>query len=390
MPENFLKAMPENFHDSQLRSFLLLAYRQQATGYLNVELDHHRWQIWLYRGRLAWCTGNRHRLRRLQRAIKLRTESQAREGWNGLVAATKQNLSDPLWEVRCLEQALVEELLAIERAQAIVMQAAIEVFFVVDQPSARFQWIAQPIDPIHPNLPLSSALMGEALTRAYNLQRHWQRLPFNPLWADRGWIYLPGNETAADTSTTMTLAPLLDGKRTFWDIVAKLDPNYANLGGVLKVFQLLWQRKQLAVIELPDLEMSHQAPQASFSLKVACVDDDPKICEKIEKIVIGNGHQFLGCFEPLAALPKVIEAKPDVVFLDVVMPVINGHELCAQLRRVQQLSHTSIVMLTSADGLFDRARAKLSGASSFVSKPVTPDKVLAALKRHQHNQVVAH
>ena len=73
---------------------------------------------------------------------------------------------------------------------------------------------------------------------------------------------------------------------------------------------------------------------------------------------------------------------------DVVMPVINGHELCAQLRRVQQLSHTSIVMLTSADGLFDRARAKLSGATSFLSKPVTTDKVLGELVRHQHNQVV--
>ncbi|HEY9690050.1 MAG TPA: response regulator, partial [Coleofasciculaceae cyanobacterium] len=246
----------------------------------------------------------------------------------------------------------------------------------------------QPIELPNADLSLPSSMMGDALTRSRNLQRHWERLGVNPLWTDRGWLYRHPIEAPTDpSSTTLTLAPLLNGERTFWDISANLDPGGTNVGGVMKILQLLWQRNQLATLELPDVVLTGRAKQPRLSLKVACVDDDLKICRTIEKIVTKQGHRFIGCFEPLSALPRVIEAKPDVVFLDVVMPVINGHELCAQLRRVQQLSHTSIVMLTSADGLFDRARAKLSGATSFLSKPVTMDKVLGELARHQHNQV---
>ncbi len=380
--------MTDNFRDSKLRSFILSAYRQQATGCLSAEVDHQSWQVWLHRGRLVWCTGDRHRVRRWKRAVTAGVDRAVRSPWDGMAAANELATRDSRWEIQCLAQAVAQGQLSIEAAQGMALRVAIEVFFLVDQPDTKYQWLPQPIELPNTNLSLPSSMMGDALTRSRNLQRHWERLGVNPLWIDRGWLYRRPIEATTDTSTTLTLAPLLNGERTFWDISAHLDPGGTNVGGVIKILQLLWQRNQLATLELPDVVLTGKSKPPKLLLKVACVDDDLKICQTIEKIVTKQGHQFIGCFEPLSALPKVIEAQPDVVFLDVVMPVINGHELCAQLRRVQQLSHTSIVMLTSADGLFDRARAKLSGATSFLSKPVTTDKVLGELVRHQHNQVV--
>ena len=84
----------------------------------------------------------------------------------------------------------------------------------------------------------------------------------------------------------------------------------------------------------------------------------------------------------MQALPLLLQHKPDAIFLDLVMPVANGYEICAQIRRISLFKNTPVIILTGNDGIVDRVRAKIVGATDFLPKPILAQKVLAALLKH--------
>ena len=116
-------------------------------------------------------------------------------------------------------------------------------------------------------------------------------------------------------------------------------------------------------------------------LLIACVDDSPQICELMKKIVTEAGYRFVSVTDSVRALPILLEKQPNMIFLDLVMPVANGYEVCTQLRRMSAFEATPIVILTGNDGVVDRVRAKMVKASEFLSKPVDRNKVLATIER---------
>ena len=101
----------------------------------------------------------------------------------------------------------------------------------------------------------------------------------------------------------------------------------------------------------------------------------------MEQIPTNAGYRFVGIQDSIHALPVLIEQKPSVIFLDLVMPIANGYEVCAQIRRISQFKKTPIVILTSNDGIIDRVRAKMVGSSGFLAKPVDAGKVLAIVQK---------
>ncbi|NJM97435.1 MAG: response regulator [Phormidesmis sp. RL_2_1] len=96
----------------------------------------------------------------------------------------------------------------------------------------------------------------------------------------------------------------------------------------------------------------------------------------MEKILHNDGFRFQNIQEATHALPLLIEQKPHLIFLDLVMPIANGYEICAQVRRVSLFRDIPIVIVTSNDTFADRVRAKMVGATGFMSKPIERDKVL--------------
>ena len=93
------------------------------------------------------------------------------------------------------------------------------------------------------------------------------------------------------------------------------------------------------------------------------------------------GCQYTSIPEPIHALPMLLEIKPDFIFLDLVMPIANGYEVCAQIRRISSFKSTPIVIVTSNDGIGDRVRARFVGASGFLGKPISQQKVSKVLKK---------
>jgi twitching motility two-component system response regulator PilG len=82
------------------------------------------------------------------------------------------------------------------------------------------------------------------------------------------------------------------------------------------------------------------------------------------------------------ALAKVVEHRPDVIFLDVMMPRLDGYQTCALIKNNQIFKSTPVIMLSSKDGLFDKARGRIVGSEQYLTKPFTREELLGAIRRH--------
>ena len=116
--------------------------------------------------------------------------------------------------------------------------------------------------------------------------------------------------------------------------------------------------------------------------KVVYIDDSPLDSQTMAQIIRRAGYGYENIPEPLEAIPRLLEIRPKLIFLDLVMPFTNGYEICAQIRRTSTFRKTPIIIVTNNDGIIDRVRARFVGASGFFSKPVKEDRVLKVLKKH--------
>ncbi|MEM8501696.1 MAG: response regulator [Cyanobacteria bacterium P01_D01_bin.1] len=116
--------------------------------------------------------------------------------------------------------------------------------------------------------------------------------------------------------------------------------------------------------------------------KVIYIDDSPADSRAMGSIVEKLGYQYTNIPDPLQALPMLLELKPRLIFLDLVMPIANGYEVCAQIRRITAFKKTPVIIVTSNDGIADRVRAKIVGASGFMGKPIQEKKILKVFKKH--------
>ncbi len=115
---------------------------------------------------------------------------------------------------------------------------------------------------------------------------------------------------------------------------------------------------------------------------IVCIDDCPLTLKMLRKIITKAGYRFFGIQQAFMAMPAVIEKKPDLILLDLVMPIANGYEICTQIRRVSNLKDTPVAILTGRDGPIDRVRAKVVGCSDFIAKPVEAGKVLRVIEKY--------
>lgn len=120
---------------------------------------------------------------------------------------------------------------------------------------------------------------------------------------------------------------------------------------------------------------------ASNAPLVIYIDDSPSDSRKMGSILQDAGYRFRSIQESTHALPLLIEHKPQLIFLDLVMPVANGYEICSQVRRVSLFKDIPIVIVTSNNSLADRVHAKVVGASGFLSKPIDRDRVLKTVRK---------
>lgn len=111
-------------------------------------------------------------------------------------------------------------------------------------------------------------------------------------------------------------------------------------------------------------------------MKVMVVDDSNTIRKSVETILSKVGCQVSTAVDGYDALSKIAESKPDLIFVDIMMPRLDGYQICALIKNNPQFRKTPIVMLSSKDGLFDKAKGRVVGADRYLTKPFSRDELL--------------
>lgn len=116
--------------------------------------------------------------------------------------------------------------------------------------------------------------------------------------------------------------------------------------------------------------------------KIVCIDDSPTILNEISRFLSRDEFSIFPITEPLKALMKIIRIKPDLILMDVGMPNIDGYKLCSLIRKYSAFQNTPIVMATGNKGLIDRAKARMAGATDYMTKPFTQKDLLSMVFKY--------
>ena len=125
---------------------------------------------------------------------------------------------------------------------------------------------------------------------------------------------------------------------------------------------------------------------ASGVLKVMVIDDSKTIRKSAESLLTKEGCEVVTATDGFEALAKIAEHRPDLIFIDIMMPRLDGYQTCALIKNNRLFKGTPVIMLSSKDSIFDKARGKIVGSEKYLTKPFTKDDLLGAIAEHSKKQ----
>ncbi len=345
------------------------------------------WNFCLFLGRILYATGGNHPVRRWQRNLLVQCPQLDIGQLKQLLVNVSHSASLSAvtsWEYQLLHLGVERQQISREQAAKTIAGIVSEVLFDTSQAAQ----VSFQIKPEHISVPVQLALLDPGLVLA-EVQQQWQ------LWqkanvSDRSAnlaptiAHLDQLQKQVSAPVYQNLVKLLDGHRTLRELGVVMKRETAQVTSSLLPFLKsgIVELVDLADFPAPAIPSVTKPARSAHAPLIACVDDSPLVCQSMEKILTTGGYRFLGVQDSLRAIATLLSRKPDLIFLDLIMPNTNGYEICTQLRKVSTFRDTPIVILTGNDGIIDRVRAKIVGASGFLSKPANAETVLAMT--HQH------
>lgn len=185
-----------------------------------------------------------------------------------------------------------------------------------------------------------------------------------------------------DEVKTNRLLNLLDGKTSIQQIARYSDRH------VVTVAKSIYPYVRRGLIQLqpatPSISEteSYEEWDATQVPRIVCVDDSVTIRQAVEKILDEHGYEATSIGNPLRALSLLFQLKPDLILCDIAMPELEGYQLCAMLRQSTVFRQRPIVMLTGKDGFIDRVKARMAGATDYLTKPFGAQELLTLVEKY--------
>jgi twitching motility two-component system response regulator PilG len=117
-------------------------------------------------------------------------------------------------------------------------------------------------------------------------------------------------------------------------------------------------------------------------LKILVIDDSKTIRRTAETLLAKEGCEVFTAVDGFDALSKIADHRPDIIFVDIMMPRLDGYQTCSLIKHNRVFKDTPVIILSSKDGLFDRARGRLVGSEQYLTKPFTKDELLGDIHSH--------
>lgn len=346
----------------------------------------NKWTVYLHSGHVFYANGGIHAVKRWYRNLTAFLPEQISDiaNWETEAnAANEISLEDAnrCWQYQLLCAWVQQKKITREQATKIVWSTLIETWFDATQSQQTNYELKQ--------LPSSAKgiilLDGNRVITEVERQRiAWQKAQVDNLNLNQAPVISQLEQMQQSTSATVfqMLSNLLDGQKTLRDLGIQMERKPLTVTCFLLPYI---QSGLVELINVPDLPAPVLATSTTAIEQplIACVDDSPLICNSMEKFLTDKGYRFTGINDPLRAFSVLLALKPDLIFLDLMMPNTNGYEVCEKLRRISHFRNTPIVILTGNDGVIDRLKAKMVGASGFLSKNrVDAAAVTEVLNKH--------
>ncbi len=130
-------------------------------------------------------------------------------------------------------------------------------------------------------------------------------------------------------------------------------------------------------------QIADGAPEsANLNVKVMVIDDSKTIRRSAETLLKKVGCEVVTAIDGFEALAKITEHKPDIIFVDIMMPRLDGYQTCALIKNNQTFKATPVIMLSSKDSIFDRARGRIVGSEKYLTKPFSKEDLINAITAH--------
>jgi two-component system, chemotaxis family, response regulator PixG len=346
------------------------------------------WCLYIYLGRILYATGGSHPIRRWVRNstiagvdVSMAEDLQVRiDALTNISALTPAELNS-CWEyyllVNWAKQGRISRNGLIGQIQATIVEV---LFDIVQAEEVSYEQVDR--DRLSPQLTLID--IDRAFGIAVRQQQQWQQMGLKEILPDRSIKIVATSEfqQMVSASAYQSLRFVLDGEHSIREIAAKARKSPAAIG---QSFRSHLQSGTLGLIDLPDFVSPvdcRKYPPGYQAPLIVCIDDSPFVCDRLEQIFEQEGYQFISVMDSVKAIPIVVAKKPQLIFLDLVMPNTNGYEICSRLRKIGVFQHTPIVILTGNDGVIDRVRAKVVGATDFLTKPVQSELVLEIAQKY--------
>lgn len=355
---------------------------KRVSGKLLLEGGTQEWQLYFLSGQLLYPCGSLHPARRWYRAI-------ARH-WPDFQLKVKLLEDEGLWEYKLLHKGIEEDRLSLTQAKAILKGIAYEVFFTIIREfnfTRTWHFLKPPNSQIVQNLLLSNSEIQQVLLSANQLSTQWKEMGFSHLDPDLAPIIKESVNLSnhLKTDSFWLENKILNGDNTIWDLALERKQPLSITTRSLDYFEKQGFIAFKKVQDLPSPMANKKLVSAAVTSNkptIACIDDSPLVGDFLEQILKPLGYKILKIQDPFQGLPELEKHKPALIFLDLVMPKVNGYNVCYFLRKTTMFQDTPIVFLTMQDTLVDRTRAKLTGANDFLSKSSPPEKVVQVVEKY--------
>ena len=364
---------------------------QRDDGELILRNHTFVWNLHLVRGQLLYATGGFHPVRRWDRAIK-----QHRPNWNWSVYSSELS-NDQFWEYQLLDRGLNQKQLSLIQGKLVIRTIVQECLFELSScTDLKSDWKPSPksISALCRVVALSANEMQTVLNTAMQMQQQWQAAGLGHLSPTLAPILQQG----ADPQALPVLDKYLQGQLTLWDIASQMEKSVTEVTRSL----MPWVEKRILQFEkIPDLPVStvkqpitatpplsetttttQPTKSAQKQPLIACIDDSPVLAHTLKKILMPAGYQMLSIPEPMRGFGQLIEHKPDLILLDLLLPNADGYSICKFLRETPVFKKTPILILTARNTQIDRFRAKEAGATEFLSKPPQAQELLQIIQKY--------
>jgi two-component system, chemotaxis family, response regulator PixG len=392
---------------SQLTEELQKLGRDESDGELLLNSRKDIWCLHIFHGKLLYATNEYHRARRWDRALR-----QHCPKWKWGVDFA-QLMDHQHWEYQLLDLGINHKRLSLIQAKLVVRSIIQECLFELsNQADFKDTWKAcsREVSPLCHLIALSSPETYTIFNKVAKMQEKWHAAGLGYLSPTLAPTLKQESDLQATVSSSkQDLDPqalpisdkYLNANFTLWDIAFLVDKSVIEV--TLSLISLV-ERGVLQFQRVPDLPISafvqppigasiQQAATAQSSSEqlarfnqkqplIACIDDSPVLTHTLRKILASAGYQVLSIPEPMRGFSQLIEHKPDLILLDLLLPNADGYSICKFLRDTPAFKETPIVILTAKNGSVDRTRAQLAGATEFLTKPPHAEELLQIVRKY--------